>query len=79
MLNCETWPTESPLFSTPTPARRMLSAAATLAGAWIVLDRTDGQGSATAEALLDLALEPYRAPRPTPSRIGPHSARGGEG
>ena len=38
--------------------------AATLAGAWIVLDRTDGQGSATAEALLDLALE-RGAQRPT--------------
>ena len=31
--------------------------AAKLAGAWIVVDRTDGQGSATAEILLELALE----------------------
>ena len=31
--------------------------AATLAGSWIVVDRTDGRGSASAELLLELALE----------------------
>ena len=38
--------------------------AATLAGSWIVVDRTNGQGSATAELLLELALE-RGAQRPT--------------
>ena len=31
--------------------------AATLAGNWIIVDRTDGSGSATAELLLEMALE----------------------
>ena len=31
--------------------------AAALAGAWVIVDRTDGSGSATAELLLEMALE----------------------
>ena len=31
--------------------------AATLAGSWIIVDRTDGSGSATAELLLEMAVE----------------------
>ena len=31
--------------------------AATLAGSWIIVDRTAGSGSATAEILLEMALE----------------------
>jgi len=31
--------------------------AATLAGSWVVVDRTDGSGSATAELLLEMAIE----------------------
>ena len=38
--------------------------AATLAGAWVVVDRTGGQGSATAELLIEQALE-RGAQRPT--------------
>ena len=38
--------------------------AAKLAGSWVVVDRTDGQGSATAEVLIELALE-RGAQRPT--------------
>jgi hypothetical protein len=38
--------------------------AATLAGSWIIVDRTDGSGSATAELLLEMALE-RGAQRPT--------------
>jgi len=38
--------------------------AANLADSWVVIDRTDGQGSATAEVLLELALE-RGAQRPT--------------
>ena len=38
--------------------------AATLAGSWVVVDRTAGQGSATAEILLEQALE-RGAQRPT--------------
>jgi hypothetical protein len=34
--------------------------AATLSGAWLLIDRTDGQGSATAEVLLEAALERQR-------------------
>lgn len=38
--------------------------AAKLAGSWVIIDRTDGQGSATAEVLIELALE-RGAQRPT--------------
>lgn len=31
--------------------------AATLAGSWVIVDRTDGSGSATAELLLEMAIE----------------------
>ena len=30
--------------------------AATLGGSWVIVDRTDGSGSATAELLLEMAL-----------------------